>query len=107
MKKFLLILVAAITIAVTAFAAPLSSRAMFQGDRKTVYMEPNGYCYFDSRQTGRINGSYDVDGTVQPGCSNVTVTFNFGGEIIRGTLMWPTEEGLKLYFEGTIMNKVL
>ena len=38
---------------------------------------------------------------------NVRVDFNFGGQSVTGTLMWPTQEGLKLYFDGSLLNRVL
>lgn len=74
----------------------------------TICMETNGSCSLSrTRYIGNIHGTYDVRGEVVPGCSNVTVIFDFDGETFTGTLMWPTEEGLKLYFNGSLMNAVL
>lgn len=107
MKKLILTLLAVVSMSLAAMAGTLGSRAMFQGDHKTVNMNPDGSCFFDSRSTGRINGTYNANGAVEPGCSNVRVDFNFGGQAVTGTLMWPTQEGLKLYFDGSLLNRVL
>lgn len=108
MKRILAILVLVVSMAIGLSSYSLPSRAMFQGDHMTVTLEANGSCWLDSRSTGRVSGSYDIDAsrTVQPGCSNVTVTFNFGGQVMSGTLMWPTQGSLTLYFNGSVLSKV-
>lgn len=106
MKKFIAIIALVVTFAVTLCSYRLPGRAMFQGDHITINMEPDGSCLLRSRQMGDLRGSYDVQEgrSVEPGCSNVTVTFNFGGQVVYGTIMWPTSEGICLYFDGTIMK---
>ncbi|MCM1037605.1 MAG: hypothetical protein NC406_09820 [Bacteroides sp.] len=107
MKKTIIATLAALSMGITALAGPLGSRALFQGDHKTIHMSPDGSCWFDSRQTGRITGSYDVQGSVEPGCSNVRVIFNLGGSTYAGTLMWPTSGTLSLYFDNSLMERKL
>ena len=104
MKRIILSAIAALSM-LAATAAPLGSRAFFQGDHKTINMDPDGSCWYDTRQTGRIRGTYDIQGTVEPGCSNVRVNFNLDGRNIAATLMWPTQGVLSLYFDGSLLER--
>ena len=105
MKRIFALIAIIVSVTFAIFAAPLSSRMMFQGDQRTLCLETDGTCYLShTRYAVKIKGTYDVSGDVVPGCSNVRVVFDFDGDTYTGTLMWPTEEGLKLYFNGSLMD---
>lgn len=95
----------AVCVSMAVYASKLSSNTMFQGSNVTVMMNSDGSCWVDSRETGRLSGSYDISGSVQPGCSRVSVTFKVGGETIYGELFWPTSGKLTLNFSNIIMEK--
>lgn len=106
MKRILVILLLVFSFTLSGIAETLGFTALFQGNHKSIHMSPDGHCWIDSRQTGRIHGTYDCSAPIEIGCSNVRVTFDFNGQTYSGTLMWPAQDGLKLYFDGTLMNRV-
>lgn len=106
MKKLLATLVFVIGLCVAVYASTFSSNTLFQGEHVSVMMYPDGSCYMDSRETGRISGTYNISGRVEPGCSRVDVTFTLGGETVYGQLFWPMSEDLMMNFDNILLKRI-
>lgn len=108
MKKFLLSAILMIACCISVFAYKLNSDTVFSGDGVVLRMNSNGTCQVISQETGNLQGSYDITSgqSVQPGCSQVNVVFNFNGIPVNGQIMWPLQGGLMINFDGVLLQKV-
>lgn len=111
MKKFILTAIVAIASFATASAYTLDSPITeFKGDGVTLNMRSDGYFnVYDSQTNTALQGTYDIVShrRVEPGCSQVDVTFTVNGETIYGQLFWPTEQGLMINFDNIILKKTI
>lgn len=106
MKKFLVTLAVALVCSVSSWAYTLDSSVLFTTDGITLRMNSDGSCTLNSRETGFLQGTYDIvsNSNVEPGCSQVNVTFNFNGEIVYGQLFWPVQHKLMINFDNVILE---
>ena len=108
MKKILFSAILMIACCISVFAYKLSNDTVFSGDGIVLRMNSNGTCQVISQETGDLHGSYDItsDRSVEPGCSQVNVVFNFNGIKVYGQIIWPLQEGLMINFDGVFLHKV-
>lgn len=105
MKKLLVLFIAlfAFNMAVDAAKIPFT---IFQANHKTMVMNADGTCKYQDSDYVPTSGTYDIQGEVVPGCSNVRVVFNFGGKVYYGTIMWPMQGKKSLYFDDNLFPAI-
>lgn len=113
MKKIFISLIFVLICSISSFAYRLSSDACFLGDYDghpvVIRMYQNGECTVESRETGKLTGTYDIDSTrpLEPGCSHVKISFYLNGIYTEGSFSWPTYDNvLVLFFENVMLKRI-
>lgn len=123
MKKSLLSLIMILSGFICSYAYTLDYSVIFGNTGEglppekmmIVRMNSDGTCTviaYGINSIGQVGGYYDIQSPypVEPGCSGIRVIFNLeidGRDVTEyGYLIWPTQEGLYLDFNGNFLRKL-